>query len=95
VALPGRSTADRSVTTIAQSTGGGYGPAPHPLVEPGDGQPTMRLRDQHYGVRTLIQHGDDVALRLTWTATVAADHPVQAKSRYGIHCVHTGWPMVD
>lgn len=31
------------------------------------------IRDQHYDVHTFIQHGDDVAVQLTWTATVAAD----------------------
>ncbi len=31
------------------------------------------IRDQRYDVHTVIQDGDDVAVQLTWTATVAAD----------------------
>ncbi len=31
------------------------------------------IRDQHYDVHTVIQHGNHVAVQLTWTATVAAD----------------------
>jgi ketosteroid isomerase-like protein len=31
------------------------------------------IRDQHYDVHTFIEHGDHVAVQLTWTATVATD----------------------
>lgn len=31
------------------------------------------VRDQHYDVHTVIQQGDQVAVQLTWAATVAAD----------------------
>jgi ketosteroid isomerase-like protein len=31
------------------------------------------IRDQHYDVHTVIEDGDEVAVQLTWTATVAAD----------------------
>lgn len=31
------------------------------------------IRDQHYDVHTIIQQEDQVAVQLTWTATVAAD----------------------
>lgn len=31
------------------------------------------LAEQHYGVRELVEHGDEVTARLTWTATVAKD----------------------
>jgi ketosteroid isomerase-like protein len=31
------------------------------------------IRDQHYDVHTVIAAGDEVAVELTWTATVAAD----------------------
>ena len=31
------------------------------------------IRDQHYEVLTVIEDGDEVAVQLTWTATVATD----------------------
>lgn len=31
------------------------------------------IRDQHYEVLTVVEAGDQVAVQLTWTATVAAD----------------------
>jgi ketosteroid isomerase-like protein len=34
---------------------------------------TRIIRDQHYAVETVVEQGDEVAVQLTWTATVAAD----------------------
>jgi ketosteroid isomerase-like protein len=31
------------------------------------------IRDQHYDVHRVIEDGDEVAVQLTWTATVATD----------------------
>jgi ketosteroid isomerase-like protein len=31
------------------------------------------VRDQHYEVHTLVEQGDEMAVQLTWTATVAQD----------------------
>lgn len=31
------------------------------------------IRDQHFDVHTAIEAGDEVAVQLTWTATIAAD----------------------
>src|SRR5205085_2323513 len=47
---------------------------------------TRVIRDQSFEVHTVVEQGDETAVQLTWTATVAADlGPLKAGTRLKAH----------